>query len=831
MISKSYTKIVWNLNSNKVTPTPLGVTSDTGRGIEVRIKVDEIFQTPENTLRLAAEKEDGTAIYLTADIVSGRYLFTKLAQLFSYSGKVTARLELQQGTDFISSENFVFEVPPSVAMSMIQSSSDFTALQKALTKTEAAFTGLRFISDSEKLRVGAEQLRTHAETGRVSAETGRVSAETGRVTAEQGRAALLAEIEEARATEAALVDRLEALDVSLLESLEQRMDDLVSSLRNEVHDPLFEGNRWYPIRGQIDSDLGVLTATGDGTMPYFGINKQVNNTSIENKINQYNKIYYSAKVLSESEQITNIRANFLNYGGSSAERITNMADPIPDVYHRISDTFSASQQLEGYSLMIQAYATDTLNKSIKFRSPIVLNLTKIFGVGKEPSKDEMDGLIELIGWFEDSASLNKITISTLKKAYESFVENERLSNRIDELATIVSEGGNLKRHGLEHAPLPELMDVSDLGWTVDGNQVIEPYWVENHNDSVRIIGYWNSQLFQSLDNGVTWVRILSGGLISGRPDFVFCTQNPNFNKSVFAVKSGKIYQSSNLANNSIGSWNIVLDGITAGDLTMRYGRSIRGNVTILSTYHTGYDPTGENPAKYLYISQDYGDTFREVALPEYFVKDPTQFHIHDVEYDPFDNRIWISIGDQTNSGLYYSNDLGVTWEKVVDAPIRPTNITAIRDFVLFGTDDKPSAIYGYEKDKVGTVKEVIWGDFKVLATPRTASDDTLLIANNMLSNTDKMIAEYPHHLYMPFEASQSGSYSPTFYCSADGVRWEGFFRLDQLNTEYKTAILDRTMGYASNDPDKTLYIFFYHSSVGNKMVRIKMPEWVEIPIV
>ena len=127
------------------------------------------------------------------------------------------------------------------------------------------------------------------------------------------------------------------------------------------------------------------------------------------------------------------------------------------MYHRISDTVSVSQQLEGYNLLFQAHAEETLNKTFKLHSPLVINLTKVFGAGKEPSKEEMDELIELIGWFEDSASLNKITISTLNKVYESFVENERLSNRIDELATLISEGtgGNLKRYGLEHHRYPD----------------------------------------------------------------------------------------------------------------------------------------------------------------------------------------------------------------------------------------------------------------------------------------------------------------------------------------------------------------------------------------
>ena len=147
MIDKAYTKIVWDLNSNLVTPSPLGVTSDTGRGIQVRIKVDGVFQTPVNPLRLVGEKEDGSEIYLNSDIGSDHYLFTKLAQLFALAGTVTARLELQEGTDFISSNDFSFQIPSSVALTAITSSDDYNALQAALVEVEAVTRGTELLAD------------------------------------------------------------------------------------------------------------------------------------------------------------------------------------------------------------------------------------------------------------------------------------------------------------------------------------------------------------------------------------------------------------------------------------------------------------------------------------------------------------------------------------------------------------------------------------------------------------------------------------------------------------------------------------------------------------
>ena len=99
---------------------------------------------------------------------------------------------------------------------------------------------------------------------------------------------------------------------------------MISSLINEVTDPLFEGSSWYPFRGQADSDLGIMTVTGDGTRSYFGVNRPVGNTAIENKIDQYDKIYYSAMLLSESEQITEIDIFFQNLEGTFYEKYTRI---------------------------------------------------------------------------------------------------------------------------------------------------------------------------------------------------------------------------------------------------------------------------------------------------------------------------------------------------------------------------------------------------------------------------------------------------------------------------------------------------------------------------
>lgn len=615
------------------------------------------------------------------------------------------------------------------------------------------------------------------------------------------------------------------LDVELQKSL-------ISTLKNEIPDPLFEGTSWYPVQGQLETENGVLTATGNGNQPYFGAVHPARTIIID----AGDKVYFSLSVITDSEKPNRIQWAIQELSGNLTLDAIILDDPSANSLYKLSGVYDSSKDLAGINLLALAFYNDagvSHGKKLKIYRPLLINLTKVFGAGNEPAKEVMDNFLENLNtsaWIKDTASLNEISLLHFKQISDLITKQNNNERRINELEDLVSSGsgGISKCFTLSHAPTPELIDFVDLGWTMTGTEIIEPYWIENYNDSVRIIGYYNSQLYQSLDNAQTWTRILGGGLLNGRPDFVFCVNNPNFDKTVMFVKNGVVYQSTDLQNNSISTWVKVLDGISSGDLTFRYGRSIHGNMVLLSTYHTGYDSTGQNPARFIYLSKDYGSTFDEIELPNHMIKDPFQFHIHDVEYDPQLKRIWLSIGDQANSGLYYSDDFGVTWTEIPDAPIRPTNITSLPHITLFATDDRPTAIYGYKKFIHRSSELVKWEDFEMLSDP---IEDILLIANLNMMDVYSSIDRFPFTLVVPFEGSQSTDYPPIIYCSPDGVSWETLLRLDEVDTRFKNGLIGRVMGVASNDPDRMCYIAVYHSEIGSKLIKLKMPEWIEIPFV
>ncbi|MEN6462707.1 MAG: hypothetical protein ABFC94_15225, partial [Syntrophomonas sp.] len=91
---------------------------------------------------------------------------------------------------------------------------------------------------------------------------------------------------------------------------------------------------------------------------------------------------------------------------------------------------------------------------------------------------------------------------------------------------------------------------------------------------------------------------------------------------------------------------------------------------------------------HIYYSADDGLTWSIIHTAPATDK----WHYHDVALDPYSNplRIWFCNGDAYSSAnIYYTDDLGVTWNKFWDdgkAKFQATTICILPDVVLFGTD-------------------------------------------------------------------------------------------------------------------------------------------------
>ena len=100
------------------------------------------------------------------------------------------------------------------------------------------------------------------------------------------------------------------------------------------------------------------------------------------------------------------------------------------------------------------------------------------------------------------------------------------------------------------------------------------------------------------------------------------------------------------------------------------------------------------------ISRDCGATWA-LATP---IPEITMNHTHAICYDPYEGLLWVTCGDTPQGRrLWFSDDLGVSWQTTDDVSHRTTNIMPFPDKVLFGSDEKYEAFtWEYNRVKRGT---------------------------------------------------------------------------------------------------------------------------------
>jgi hypothetical protein len=137
-----------------------------------------------------------------------------------------------------------------------------------------------------------------------------------------------------------------------------------------------------------------------------------------------------------------------------------------------------------------------------------------------------------------------------------------------------------------------------------------------------------------------------------------------------------------------------------------YGRVLRGmghavyeDIIVLSCYALS-DFEEDQYANEVILSTDGGRSFERILKVPLATTDAANLHIHDVGYDPYADRIWVVVGDNGNSQLYWSDDRGTSWETIADQGdvTMMTQIAAFKDCVCFGTDGYPEGIIRWERE-------------------------------------------------------------------------------------------------------------------------------------
>lgn len=154
---------------------------------------------------------------------------------------------------------------------------------------------------------------------------------------------------------------------------------------------------WTPASATLSATSNTLIVTGDGTATQPWAYKS--QTFVSGR-----KYFIKVKMKVNKSNCVQIRVR------ASTTTIATISAPAIDTYYNVSGVFTATS--ENTINLIATYNTnaDALNSILSNQYLIALDLTVIFGAGKEPSKEQMDNMLSTFtnSWFNGTAELVSI---------------------------------------------------------------------------------------------------------------------------------------------------------------------------------------------------------------------------------------------------------------------------------------------------------------------------------------------------------------------------------------------------------------------------------------
>ncbi|RRJ31395.1 beta propeller repeat protein [Halocatena pleomorpha] len=235
------------------------------------------------------------------------------------------------------------------------------------------------------------------------------------------------------------------------------------------------------------------------------------------------------------------------------------------------------------------------------------------------------------------------------------------------------------------------------------------------------------------------------------------------------------------------------------------GHAVHENIVVISCYE-GSDFKNGNHANEVLISTDGGKSFELVLEPEVVDMDAANNHIHDVEYDPYAERVWVAVGDHGNSQIYWSNDHGSSWKELTErgGVTMITQIAAFKDCVAFGTDGAPEGIIRWERegpdDEPDGAGDLVRPHVQIKTNP---NDDTMEMYARRRWHIREDVESGRELCLMPFGYSpmHDTAEDSVVLASVDGDEWYELYR-----TETREILLTNVMGPLSMDGDRRTLI-------------------------
>lgn len=132
-----YASFTASLDDPTVIPLVKAKEDDTARGAEITLTANgTTFDPTGNNVRIFVKKPDGKTVYATCTVEDGKVKVVYPQQMLAAAGKALVEIEIQSGTDVISTPIFILYVLPSNRENAVESSDDFSALVEALAEVD-----------------------------------------------------------------------------------------------------------------------------------------------------------------------------------------------------------------------------------------------------------------------------------------------------------------------------------------------------------------------------------------------------------------------------------------------------------------------------------------------------------------------------------------------------------------------------------------------------------------------------------------------------------------------------------------------------------------------
>ncbi len=309
-----------------------------------------------------------------------------------------------------------------------------------------------------------------------------------------------------------------------------------------------------------------------------------------------------------------------------------------------------------------------------------------------------------------------------------------------------------------------------------------------------------TKIIAQLGDGITKVftnSSFSGGQIGVSTDGVTFTWGKNFEggngltESLVETPGGEVLVSVSRRDNTAGviyrstGWNPATADATSWAIVLtadgpnvyfdgRWGLTQRSVAPLASPragaifvceygYHISEAATAAQAAIHAWMSTNDGATWTSIFDLRNFNTD-TNAHVHAIAYDPYDDRVIITVGDNANTGIYYCNgeDLAApVWTAITGTTgsntYQSTTVIPMMTALVLLSDSPTSAIYRIPRNGYRSYGSIV-------AALTIAAGGTATIGAHAYQSDS-----YGPALFTVYSSSTSGP--PAIYASMDGSRF------------------------------------------------------------